>query len=169
MEDDDGEARDGALLQLGFYRGDGVGDPRADVGVAGLVDGRVVEARAEEGGWWVEGAEVEDGVDVGGEEVREGGEGGVVGRGHGGGRKVDGGDGGQVDGRRWYGKASGKRREVKELRAAQGRGDAVTEERERTRVAAAGCVERESASWFVVCRGERRDCRIEVDRASTTR
>lgn len=46
--------------------GDGVGDPFADGGVAGLVDWGVVEAGGGEGGGRVEGAEVEEGVDVGG-------------------------------------------------------------------------------------------------------
>lgn len=50
---------------------DGITDPFADGGVPRLVDRGVVEARVEEGCLRVEGAEVEDSVDVDKEEVLE--------------------------------------------------------------------------------------------------
>lgn len=62
----------GACADLVGGRGDGVADPCAEAGVAGLVDGEVVGACGEEAGGWVEGAVVEDGVCGDGEEVGEG-------------------------------------------------------------------------------------------------
>lgn len=52
--------------------GDGVVDPVADGGVAGLRDGEVVGAGEEEGGGGIEGAVVEEGVNCEGEESGEG-------------------------------------------------------------------------------------------------
>lgn len=85
MEEDDCETGDCPLVEFVFDGGDGVEDPLADVRVERLVGGGVVEAGAEEGVGRVEVPVVADGVDVGGEEVGEGGEGGVEGGGHGGG------------------------------------------------------------------------------------
>lgn len=86
--EDEGDAADGGGADLGGGGGDGVGDPGAEGGVAGLVDGEVVGACGEKGFGGVEAAVVEDGVDGGGEEGGEAGEeggglgGGEVGGGH---------------------------------------------------------------------------------------
>lgn len=75
-------------------RGEGVGDPGADLGVAVLAYGVIVGAGGGEGDGWVEGAEVEDLVgedcEVGVEGVEEGAVGGEEG---GGGRAVGGNSG----------------------------------------------------------------------------
>lgn len=73
-EDDNGYTSDGALEELLTYGGNGVAYPLADRGMARLVDGGVVEARLNEGGAGIEGAQVEERVGVGGEEGGEGSE-----------------------------------------------------------------------------------------------
>lgn len=93
-EDDDGDAGDAAGEQFVPDGGNGIADPVADGWVAGLVDGGVVEARGHEAGARVEGPEVEERVDVGGQEVGEVGEGCEVGLRH---------------GRRWAGGRAGGR------------------------------------------------------------
>lgn len=70
----DDDAADGALLQLAAHGGHGVVDPGAEARVARLADGEVERAGREEGGWRVEGAVVEEGVQREGEEGGEGGE-----------------------------------------------------------------------------------------------
>lgn len=67
------------LEHLNLDGGDGILDPFADLGVAALPDWVVVFAGAEEGGWRVDVALVEDGVDGDGEEVAECGDDGGVG------------------------------------------------------------------------------------------
>lgn len=71
---DKDDAPGGAGVELVGDCGDGVVDPGADGGVAGLVHGEVEGAGGEERCWWVEVAVVEQRVDGDGEERGEGGE-----------------------------------------------------------------------------------------------
>lgn len=68
---DEGDARDGARAEARGDGVDGIGDPCAEAGVAGLADGEVEGAGGEEGLFWVEAAVAEEGVDGYGEEGRE--------------------------------------------------------------------------------------------------
>lgn len=61
--DDEGDAGDGARAEARGYCVDGVVDPGAEAGVAGLADGEVEGAGGEEGIFGVEAAVVEEGVD----------------------------------------------------------------------------------------------------------